>query len=160
MSTVADTPSCYRLAIGGWKKTDIEFNPLRMNALSSRLTQLAAYRATICSVNDEDYLLRQINCRPDPLIVEARQAQDRLFDSAERLIKGLHWSDFEILTDLIFARSGWIRSTQVDEGLADIDMILEQPTIRERAFVQVKSSANQAVLDDYRSRFVDSGCDS
>ncbi|WP_431320833.1 restriction endonuclease [Rhizobium sp. YTU87027] len=159
VSTVPDAPSRYRQTIDGWKKTDIRLNPLRMSALSSRLTQLAAYRATICSVKDEDYLLRQINCRPDPLIVEARQAQERLFDSAERLIKGLHWSDFEILADLIFARSGWIRSTQVGEGLADIDMILEQTTIRERAFVQVKSRASQSVLDDYRLRFVESGCD-
>lgn len=159
LSTVADTPSRYRLAIGGWKKTDIEFNPLRMRALSSRLTQLAAYRATICGVKHEAYLLGQINRRPDPLIIEARQAQNRLFDSAERLIKGLHWSDFEIMTDLIFARSGWIRTTQVGKDLSDIDMILEQPTIRERAFVQVKSRASQAVLNDYRTRFLESGCD-
>ena len=36
-------------------------------------------------------------------------------------------------------------------------MVLEQPTIGEKAFVQVKSKAGQAVLDDYAGRFRRSG---
>jgi len=57
------------------------------------------------------------------------------------------------LVDLIFARSGWQRVSRVGEDLADVDMILEQRATGERAFVQVKSKAGQAVLDDYVDRF-------
>lgn len=60
-------------------------------------------------------------------------------------------------TDLIFARSGWQRSTKVGEHLTDVDLVMEQPTTNETAFVQVKSTANQAVLDDYLARFHSSG---
>ena len=152
-------PSRFRRTVAGWKKTDIQLKPLKMDSLSSRLTQLAAYRATICAVKPTEYLLRQINCQPDPLLVEAEKARDAVIQSAQKLIGGLHWRDLEILTDLIFARSGWIRTTQVGDSLADVDMILEQPTIREKAFVQVKSRANQSVLNDYLDRFEDSGFD-
>lgn len=67
---------------------------------------------------------------------------------------GLHWADFETLADLIFARSGWQRSTPVGERLADIDILMEQPTTGETAFVQVKSRADQGVLDDYLTRIL------
>ena len=39
----------------------------------------------------------------------------------------------------------------------DVDLILEQPATGERAFVQVKSKAGQAVLDDYVDKFRRSG---
>lgn len=159
LSAAVDSPNRCRATIGGWKKTDIELHPLRIGSLSSRLTQLAAYRATICAVKASDYLLRQINCQPDPMVVAARDTQEKLFQSAVKMIESLHWRDFEILTDLIFARSGWIRSTEVGGSLSDVDMLLEQPTIGERAFVQVKSRASQSVLDDYLERFAESGCD-
>ena len=40
----------YRKVIGGWRHTDIEGKPLLMEGLSSKLTQLAGYRRTICNV--------------------------------------------------------------------------------------------------------------
>jgi hypothetical protein len=43
--------------------------------------------------------------------------------------------------------------SRVGGTLADTDMVLEQPTTGETAFVQVKSKAAQAVLDDYIDRF-------
>jgi hypothetical protein len=61
------------------------------------------------------------------------------------------------LVDLIFARGGWRRASRVGEGLTDVDIILEQPTTGERAFVQVKSQANRATLADYVERFRRSG---
>ena len=73
---------------------------------------------------------------------------------AGEMITGLHWADFETLVDLIFARSGWQRVSRVGEKLTDVDLILEQPATGEVAFVQVKSKASQAVLDDYVDRFM------
>jgi hypothetical protein len=43
------------------------------------------------------------------------------------------------------------------ENLTDVDLILEQPATGEKTFVQVKSKAGQAVLDDYVDRFRRSG---
>jgi len=43
--------------------------------------------------------------------------------------------------------------TRFGETLADVDLIMEEPTTGERAFVQVKSKATQAILDDYLDRF-------
>jgi hypothetical protein len=78
---------------------------------------------------------------------------------ATEMIRSLHWADFETMTDLIFARSGWQRSTRVGENLTDIDLVMEQPTTGETAFVQVKSKARQGILDDYLRRFSRSGYD-
>ncbi len=72
---------------------------------------------------------------------------------ATEMITGLHWADFETLVDLIFARAGWQRISRVGGSQADTDLVLEQPTTSETAFVQVKSKASQAVLDDYIGRF-------
>lgn len=51
---------------------------------------------------------------------------------------------------------GWQRVSRVGEKLTDVDLILEQPATADIAFVQVKSKASQAVLDDYVDRFVKS----
>lgn len=150
-------PSRLRLAIGGWRNTDIAGRPLRVSQLSSKLTQTANFRATICQVKERDYLLRRVNAIDEPVVAEAGQARACMMAVAVKMIRGLHWADFETLADLIFARSGWQRSTPVGEGLADIDILMEQPTTGETAFVQVKSKADQGVLDDYLNRFRASG---
>jgi hypothetical protein len=127
--------------------------------LSSRLTQTANFRATICQVKERDYLLRRINATMDPIVAEAVEARRKMMVVALKMIRGLHWADFETLADLIFTRSGWQRSTPVGAGLADVDILMEQPTTGETAFVQVKSRADQSVLDDYLDRFRASGFD-
>ena len=78
--------------------------------------------------------------------------------SAQALIEQLDWRDFEVLVDLIFAGSGWQRSSGVGgSGQADTDLILEQAATGERAFVQVKSRATPTVFADYVERFEASG---
>ena len=73
------------------------------------------------------------------------------------MIAALHWADFETMVDLIFARTGWQRVSRVGETQTDVDLVLEQPTIGEKALVQVKSKARQATLDDYIDRYRQSG---
>jgi hypothetical protein len=59
----------------------------------------------------------------------------------------LHWADFELLVDLLFARAGWRRVSGLGGTMKHIDLLLEQPITGERARVQVESSADQKVLD-------------
>ena len=146
-----------RRTAGGWHKTDVAGQPLRIDGLSTLLTQVAAYRQTICQVKASAYLVRRINAVEEPLVAQARAARQAMIAVAAEMIAALHWADFETLVDLIFARTGWQRVSRVGEAQADVDLVLEQPTTGEKAFVQVKSKAGQAVLDDYVDRFRQSG---
>jgi hypothetical protein len=139
--------SRYRRTIGPWRNTDVHGCPLAMHALSTSLTQLAGYRRTICSVGAADYLLRRINGIEEPAVAAAQAARDALIASVTDLIRQLHWADFELFVDLIFARAGWRRESMLGGTMKDNDLILEQPATGERASVQVKSAADQAVLD-------------
>ncbi len=146
-----------RKTVDGWRKASIHGAPLSVESLSTRLTQVAAYRQTICRVKASDYLVRRINGIEEPVVGRARDARRSMITVATEMISALHWADFETLVDLVFARTGWQRVSRVGENLTDVDLILEQPATGETAFVQVKSKAGQAVLDDYIERFRRSG---
>lgn len=156
--TGEDCGARMRKVIGSWSDCDLAGTPLRLETLSTRLTKVAAYRQTLCRVDAQDYLLRRINAQSDPATRAAQDAKARLVASAGHLIEQLDWRDFELLVDLIFAGSGWRRSSAVGgSDQADTDLILEQAVTGERAFVQVKSRASQGVLNDYVERFRASG---
>ena len=131
--------------------------PLRVGRLGSKLTNTANFRATICRAEEQDYLPRRINAMEEPVVARAREARSAMMLVAVDMVLGVHRADFETLADLIFARSGWQRSTPVGERLADIDILMEQPTTGETAFMQVKSRDGQAELDDCLARFRASG---
>lgn len=142
-----------RQVIGAWRCTDLHGRELSLAGLSTRLTQLAAYRATLCQVQESAYLLRRINAEPDPLLTRAEAVRTDLLAVTAELIQRLHWADFETLIDLLFSRSGWQRASVLGGTQADADLVLEQASTGESAMVQVKSAASQAVLDDYVERF-------
>jgi len=147
-----------RNVIGKWSSQDQKSRPLLLDGLSTRLTKVAAYRQTLCKVEHADYLLRRINGIEEPAVVTARAAQTQMVASARALIEALDWRDFEVMTDLIFAQSGWRRVSAVGgSDQADTDLVLEQAATGERAMVQVKSSATQGVVDDYLARFLRGG---
>lgn len=148
-----------RRTVRGWRSTDLLGAPLELAGLSTRLTKVAAYRQTLCSIEAEDYLIRRINGVEEPDVARAFAAHQALTGTVDALIKRLDWRDFELLIDLIFAASGWRRISAVGGATqSDSDLILRQAATGERAFVQVKSRASQAVLDDYIERFGASGC--
>jgi len=151
------TAVCARRTIDGWHKTSLKGEPLRADSLSSKLTQVAAYQQTICSVKASAYLLRRINAVPEPIVAEAQTVRTAMVASASAMIAQLHWADFEIMVDLIFARGGWQRASVLGGTMPDIDLLIEQPTLDERASVQVKSRAGQAVLDEHIALFAASG---
>jgi hypothetical protein len=76
---------------------------------------------------------------------------------AEEMIPNLHWADFEDLVDLIFARTGWSRTSRVGGTQKDIDIKVIEPATGARGFVQVKSAATQKELNDYIRRWSRTG---
>lgn len=138
-----------RECVGGWRNTDINGVPLRIDTLSTKLTKVASYRRTICGIENADYLLRRINGVIEPLVLKSNQARDALIDVLTEAIKALDWTDFETLLDLMFARSGWNRSSPLGGTQKLVDLILEQPTTGERGAIQVKSAATQKQLDQF-----------
>lgn len=143
--------------VRNWFSTSLYGDPLRIDTLSTRLTQVAAYQKTICQVKEIAYLLRKINGRDEPMVAQARSALEQTVAAAAGLIGQLHWSDFELFVELLFQRSGWQRVSRLGGNLKDADLILEQPATGERALVQVKSKADQPTLMRYEAIFRSGG---
>jgi len=155
-----EEPSRQRDTRSGWSKVSLDGEPLTVRSLSSALTRTAGYRMTLCSVQREDYLLRRIQGLSEPLHAEANAAITQMRKLADRMIRQLHWEDFETLVDLIFSQSGWRRNSVLGKDQPDVDLIARQALTGETAWVQVKSSSDQAELDDYLNRFKrDGSCD-
>lgn len=110
--------SATRPVLGRWRNDDVHGRPLRTHDLSSKLTQLAAYRGTICSVSAAEYLVRRINGQEEPIVTAARIARDGLSNAVKSLIRHLHWADFELFVDLLFARgmAPGVGPGRADEG--------------------------------------------
>jgi hypothetical protein len=140
-----------RKAIGGWQNTDANGKPLRMDSLSTKLTKVASYRRTLCSIESKDYLLRRLNGEAEPLVEKASLARDALVVTITEAVESLHWADFETLVDIIFSRSGWHRASAIGGTQKLVDLVVDHPVTGEHAAVQVKSSANQKTLQDFIS---------
>ncbi len=154
LNEVGEGPgSRWRASRGGWRNTDIHGRPLRVEALKSKLALTRNYQRTICQIAASEYLIRRINGASEVIVESAKEAQRALVAAARALIEDLHPKDFELMVDLIFTRSGWRRCSVIGETMKDADLLLEQAATEERAFVQVKSRAGQAVLDDYIARY-------
>lgn len=128
---------------------------LVMTELPGIVTATSGYRATVCKPKGWTEILRIIRNDEDAdarLAALARQAYE---DAVATLIARLGDKDFEVLVDLILSRTGWARIASRGGVTEGIDVEVENPTSGEIAFVQVKSSADQSVLDDYVSRFND-----
>jgi hypothetical protein len=97
-----------RRTIGRWRNVDLKGRPLLISALSTKLTKVAAYRQTLCSLEPEAarYLQRKLAGEDEPVVQAALEAKSAMVAAAEQLIAGLHWADFETLVDVILARGG------------------------------------------------------
>lgn len=135
----------------GWHNTDIYGVPLRISDLSGHLTKVAAYRSTICDVNDRafEYLLRKINGEHLPEVQLAIETHEKMHQTLEGMIKLLTWQDFELFVELIFGQSGWQRISAMGGAQKTVDLELVQPLTNETAVVQVKSQTSQMQLDSY-----------
>ena len=110
-----------------WRDTDLKGRVLAMASLSTKLTQVAAYRQTLCAVEASDYLRRKLLGQEDPVVTQALAARQQALAAASALITALHWADFETLIDLLLARGGWHRVSALGGTLKDADLVVEQP---------------------------------
>jgi hypothetical protein len=150
---IARRGSRFRTTRDGWHNKSVGGTPLRIPELNGALTRTAAFRMTICAVDQFDYLIRKINDEVLPQIAAAHAAKSGLLKSTVDLMNLLTWQDFELLVELVFSQSGWRRVSASGGTQKTIDIELVLPTTGETAFVQVKSQTNQAQFDDYMERF-------
>lgn len=143
-----------RVAIGGWNKIDIFGRPLEMSRLKGSLVSMQGFRGTICRVDQPEfvYLVNKINGRNPPELERTQEALNTLYREVEAIIHNLTWGDFEILVDLIFRQAGWQRLSRLGGTQKTIDLKLYSPITREKYAVQVKSTADKAVFEDYRNQ--------
>lgn len=136
----------------GWRNTSIGGTLLSTDRLSGGLLKVQMFRGTICDVRAGDYLLRKLSDELSPEVAAAEEAERAMMTAIIGLMRLLTWQDFEVLVDLAFSTSGWRRVSQVGRTQKTVDMELVLPSTAERAFVQVKSQATAASLDDYVAR--------
>lgn len=148
-----DGDGVVRTVQSGWRSKDINGGQLSKERLSGALTKLAAYRGTSCDVDVHEYVIRRINGEKTLQAERATDVKQQMIEAVVGMMTLLTWHDFETLVDLVFSVSGWRRQGVVGKTQKTIDLDLTLPTTGERAFVQVKSSTDQATLDEYVSQF-------
>ena len=142
-----------RATVAGWSNQSAEGTPLSADRLSGHLLKVQMFRGTICQVKPFAYLLRKLNDELSPELAAAEEAERLLMDAIVRMMGLLTWQDFELLVDLVFSASGWRRVGVIGRNQKTVDLELILPTTGERAFVQIKSQADNASLREYAARF-------
>jgi hypothetical protein len=137
-----------------WSNQSIENRRhLVLSELPGIVTAVAGYQATVCEPKGWKEILRIIRNEEDKDAQVAALARSVYEDAVCALIRRLGPKDFEVLIDLILARTGWARLARLGGATEGIDVEVENVSSEEIAFVQVKSAATQSVLDDYVARF-------
>jgi hypothetical protein len=137
-----------RHTVNGWSCTDLKGREITVQNLDGRVTTVQGFRGTICGLKKElhEYLISKINGATTKDVDDAIVHLAALTESVKRLVQGLWWKDFELLTDLIFSRAGWQRTTELGKTQKSIDLDMLAPVTGRRAYVQVKSKADIATL--------------
>lgn len=138
-----------RQVIGNWSDENINGESLNIGKLSGKLTQVQAFRGTICTISEKEYLLAKLNCEQSKELLEVEEAKQALKEKLVKLVEHLTWKDFELLIDLVFRQSGWRRMRQLAKGIKTIDLELTAAVTNEKAIVQIKHRANLADFLDY-----------
>jgi hypothetical protein len=136
-----------------WSKTSVNGKLLAISDLPGTVTATAGFRATVCTPKSWHSILRLIKDEIDPDALKAAEVRREYELAVNNVVKRLSPKDFEHLIDLILARTGWDRVSNLGKTQEGIDLEAENPTAGEIAFVQVKSCATQEVLNDYVERF-------
>jgi hypothetical protein len=136
-----------------WSNHSLGGRHLAIANLPGIVTTTAGFQATICEPNGWREILRIIRDEEDSDAVAAARAREAYEGAVAKLIARLRDRDFELLIDLILSRTGWVRLAKLGGVTEGIDIEAENVAADEIAFVQVKSTAGQSVLDDYVMRF-------
>lgn len=126
---------------------------LAVAILPGTVAATSGFRATVAKPKASDAILRLIGDERDADAVIASDARITYQAAIGTMIKRLHWRDFELLVDLIFARTGWTRISVLGGTQKGIDLEVENPAVQEIAFVQVKSAAGQGEFNIYYQKF-------
>lgn len=143
----------------GWHDCDINGLQLTYENIAGILLSKKSYQQTICSINKDyafntfDYVIRKIKGQKLPELEKAEKLKEEFQASITDIIKLLQPKDFEYFVDLIFMRSGWIKQTPGAGTEQDIDLDLVHPFIKERVFVQIKSSTSQKQFEEYLNKY-------
>ena len=157
--TLLADKSKIRPVAGQWRCDDINGKLLYKNQLSGRLLSMQGFRGTICNVEEFEYLKEKINGHVPKEVEEAKATLSELERKIETIIRKLHWRDFEILIDLIFAQAGWQRVNELGGVQKTLDLDLISPITSERYGVQIKSKAGLAEFEEYQQKFAEmDGC--
>lgn len=143
-----------RRVLGAWRRTDLHGDPLWVSRLGAHLPHIAKTGHMIRRIKGADALIRRINAVETPLLVRAREARREMIAVARDMIAKLPWSDFVMMVDMTFARSGWRRVSQLDGFGKELELTLEEPATARTALAQVKPRAEQSELDAGVQRFV------
>ena len=84
--------------------------------------------------------------------MNAKNALSTLQATIVPLVQSLTPQDFEILIELIFANSGWIKTSQTGGNQRTTDLDLYNPITKQQIWVQVKSETNPTKFKDYVER--------
>jgi hypothetical protein len=142
-----------RRTLGKWSSSDVLGNDLLVDNLSGSLTKVQGFRGTICSVDQDAYLLKRLNGESLPEVEATVGALGALEESILALIRRLGWKDFELLCDLILTRAGWQRVGSLGRTQKTIDLELLSPVTALRAWAQVKSQADVETFTKYVGEF-------
>jgi hypothetical protein len=137
----------------GWSNRSLGGKLLVTADLPGLVTTVMGFKGTVCEPKASVMILRLIHDEQDPDVLRAADARTQYEAAVQNLIRRLSPRDFEQLVDLLLARSGWTRIASLGGNREGVDVEVENPAIGEIAFVQVKSAADQKVLDDYIHRF-------
>lgn len=137
-----------RHTMSGWSCTDLKGRDITVQNLDGRVTAVQGFRGTICGLKEElhEYLVSKINGAITKDVDDAAVHLKALTESIKCLVQGLWWKDFELLTDLIFSRAGWQRTTELGKTQKSVDLDMLAPVTGRRAYVQVKSRADISTL--------------
>jgi hypothetical protein len=136
-----------------WSNRSVKGRLLARSDLPGTVTTTAGFKGTVCTPKDWQAVLRIIQDAKDPDAAKAADARGDYEQAIHKIVKRLSPKDFEQLIDLILVRAGWARISTLGESQEGIDMVAENLAADEIAFVQVKGSATQSVLNDYVERF-------
>ena len=137
-----------------WSNKSINGNHLlTISDLPGDVAKTASHRATICQPAAWEAMLRIINDERNTIVTDAADARAIYGARILDVIRKMQPEDFEELIEQILDRTGWLRLSRSGGTRADVDIEAWNATADEKVFVQVKSEADQSVLDKYVTSF-------
>jgi hypothetical protein len=136
-----------------WSNKSIGGRLLAVADLPGTVWTVSGFKGTVCEPKAWPSILRIIRDEKNSDAAEAERARTSYERAVEKTVKALSPKDFEQLIDLILLRTGWARISTLGKTREGVDLEVENLAAGETAFVQVKSTATQAVLNDYIARF-------